>query len=927
MFNKQTITWNALMLAIVVILISTFNGLMFKPIAKASSSPNHVTNGGFETDFWEDSSWAIEHTPDEVDIHHFAYADDPWIRADEGEHALNFWIRDTATGSQSFILKQATSELRAGIYELTVRAMGGSNEEAGAIQLFAEDETTSAVTTTGYNEWQTITLPLEVDEQSTIEVGAVITGTSSAWGYLDQFSLTLVEEPGGNDVISDPVEADIFVERVDGIPDDFMKGVDISSIIALEQSGVTFYDDHGNVQDIFQTLQEAGVNYIRIRIWNDPYDSNGNGYGGGNNDLEKAIEIGKRATKNGMRVLANFHYSDFWADPAKQKPPKAWETLSFEDKKQALYEFTKESVKTMLDEGLDIGMVQVGNETTNAFVGETNWEKMSELLNEGSRAVREVDETILVALHFTNPETPGRYETIAQRLYEYNVDYDVFASSYYPFWHGTLNNLTTVLSHVADTYDKLVMVAETSYTYTRQDGDGHANTAPSSGQTLNYPITVQGQGTAVRDVIEAVVNVGKSGIGVFYWEPAWIPVGPPESIEQNKQLWERDGSGWATSYAAAYDPEDAGEWYGGSAVDNQALFDFQGHPLPSLHVFNYVETGTISPVKIDEIKDVYLTAFVGEAVTLPETVEVRFNNGTTGTMNVMWDGEALEEALASGAGSYVIEGIVEEGSAVRAHLQIVQQNYVRNPSFEENDRSMWIISYENGTSPHTNYQNKPSDAKTGDYSLHFYSPEAVDFTVKQTITDLEPGYYTLSMFIQGGDAHDSDMFLFAETSSERFKTSTSVNGWVNWRNPEITEILILNGTITIEAKIQANGGAWGTLYDFALYRIANVEEEELSPTKEPIRGKEPAKNNTDHDDNLNSTEEKEQQLPSPENKNDNRNPLKNKELLNQKNTDGKSPTDGKEGGLLPNTATNHFAYILVGLLLLLAGSTVLLLKK
>ncbi|TPE68049.1 glycosyl hydrolase 53 family protein [Halalkalibacterium halodurans] len=857
MFNKQTITWNALMLAIVVILISTFNGLMFKPIAKASSSPNHVTNGGFETDFWEDSSWAIEHTPDEVDIHHFAYADDPWIRADEGEHALNFWIRDTATGSQSFILKQATSELRVGIYELTVRAMGGSNEEAG-----------------------------------------------------------------GNDVISDPVEADIFVERVDGIPDDFMKGADISSIIALEQSGVTFYDDHGNVQDIFQTLQEAGVNYIRIRIWNDPYDSNGKGYGGGNNDLEKAIEIGKRATENGMRVLANFHYSDFWADPAKQKPPKAWETLSFEDKKQALYEFTKESVETMLDEGVDIGMVQVGNETTNAFVGETNWERMSELFNKGSRAVREVDETILVALHFTNPETPGRYETIAQRLNEYNVDYDVFASSYYPFWHGTLNNLTTVLSHVADTYDKLVMVAETSYTYTREDGDGHANTAPSSGQTLNYPITVQGQATAVRDVIEAVVNVGKSGIGVFYWEPAWIPVGPPENIEQNKQLWERDGSGWATSYAAAYDPEDAGEWYGGSAVDNQALFDFQGYPLPSLHVFNYVETGTISPVKIDEIKDVYLTSFVGEAVTLPETVEVRYNNGATGTMNVTWDGEALAEALASGAGSYVIEGIVEEGSAVRAYLQIVQQNYVRNPSFEENDRSMWNISYKNGTSPHTNYQNKPSDAKTGDYSLHFYSSEAVDFTVKQTITDLEPGYYTLSMFIQGGDAHDSDMFLFAETSSEQFKASTSVNGWVNWYNPEITEILILDGTITIGAKIQANGGAWGTLDDFALYRIGDVEEEELPPTKE-----EPAKNKTDHDDNRNSTEEKEQQLPSPENKNDNRNPLKNKELLNQKNTDGKSPTDGKQGGLLPNTATNHFSYILVGLLLLLGGSTVLLLKK
>ncbi|WP_299093566.1 glycosyl hydrolase 53 family protein [uncultured Metabacillus sp.] len=630
-------------------------------------------------------------------------------------------------------------------------------------------------------------------------------------------------QEGGRNV-SEPVEADIFVKRIDAISEEFIKGVDVSSILALEDSGVKFYNESGKKQDIFQTLSEAGVNYVRVRVWNDPYDAEGNGYGGGNNDLQKAIEIGKRATANGMKLLVDFHYSDFWADPAKQQAPKAWANSSFEDKKQALYTYTRESLQAMLNEGIDIGMVQVGNETTGGFVGETDWAKMSELFSAGSKAIREVDPTILVALHFTNPEKAGRYETIAETLHKNQVDYDVFASSYYPFWHGTLENLTSVLKNVADTYGKKVMVAETSYTYTEEDGDGHGNTAPKeTGQTLNYPITVQGQATAVRDVIEAVVNVGEAGIGVFYWEPAWIPVGPSNKMKQNMKKWEKDGSGWATSFAAEYDPEDAGHWYGGSAVDNQALFDFNGNPLPSLNVFKYVDTGADAPLKIDDVKDLSISRIAGEDITLPKNVTVIYNNGAEGTAAVTWDHDALQQAISSGVGSYVIEGVVEGSMVVKANLQINPKNDVANPSFEASDRSMWEITYKNGTYPHTSYQQKASDAKSGNYSLHFYSADAVDFQVEQTITGLEPGSYKLSMFLQGGDAGNSDMYLYASTGGKKYRVDTSVNGWVNWSHPEIGEILVLDGTVTIGASIKASAGAWGSLDDFALYRVRDVE--------------------------------------------------------------------------------------------------------
>ncbi len=113
-------------------------------------------------------------------------------------------------------------------------------------------------------------------------------------------------------------ESEIFIKPIDGISDDFIRGMDASIVLAEENSGVKYYNFEGEEQDVFMTMAQAGVNYIRLRVWNDPYDENGNGYGGGNNDLATAVELGKRATMYGMKVCIDFHYSDFWADPKRQ---------------------------------------------------------------------------------------------------------------------------------------------------------------------------------------------------------------------------------------------------------------------------------------------------------------------------------------------------------------------------------------------------------------------------------------------------------------------------------------------------------------------------------------------------------------------------------------------------------------------------------
>ena len=374
---------------------------------------------------------------------------------------------------------------------------------------------------------------------------------------------------------------------------DFYYGCDMSMLIAEENSGVVYYNEAGVKQDALLTLAENGVNLIRIRVWNDPYDENGNGYGGGNCDTDNAIAIGKRATQYGMSCMIDYHFSDFWSDPSKQMCPKAWEDLNITEKTDAIYKYTKDSLGKILAAGVNVSIVQVGNETTSGMAGETDWKNISALMNSASKAIRELSDKygkdIEIAVHFTNPEKSGRYEWFAKTLNTYKVDYDIFVSSYYPFWHGTLDNLQKVLKNVADKYDKKVMVGEISYAYTYADGDGHKNTIyEGAWGEFNYEVSEEGQIQAVKDCVETLMKIGDKAVGVCYWEPAWIPV-PNNTGLTRSQLWEKYGSGWASSYASDYDPKDAGQYYGGSAWDNQAWFDFNGKPLSSINTYEIIK--------------------------------------------------------------------------------------------------------------------------------------------------------------------------------------------------------------------------------------------------------------------------------------------------------------------------------------------------
>ena len=249
----------------------------------------------------------------------------------------------------------------------------------------------------------------------------------------------------------------------------FVKGMDVSMIKELEGYGAAYYLD-GRKGDLFEILSRCGVNMIRLRIWQDPYDENGNPYGGGMNDLQTTMELAERAVRNGMSYLLDFHYSDFWADPAKQVKPKAWRGLCGEKLETAVYLHTVNTLKAMKNEGFVPAMVQVGNEITNGLLWPDGHidhrEEMAALLQAGMKGVREICPDTRIMLHLDFGTDNSMYRNWFDKIQPFRLDFDVIGMSYYPHWNGSIQLLLDNMNDVSKRYDKDIIIAETSIGYT-----------------------------------------------------------------------------------------------------------------------------------------------------------------------------------------------------------------------------------------------------------------------------------------------------------------------------------------------------------------------------------------------------------------------------------------------------------------------------
>ena len=360
----------------------------------------------------------------------------------------------------------------------------------------------------------------------------------------------------------------------------FVKGMDLSTLLEMERCGAKYFDQ-GKEMDILDIMKSYDVDTIRLRLWNDPKSETGEPYGAGNNDLAETLAIGKRVSDAGFGVLLNFHYSDFWADPGKQIKPKAWASYGVEELEKAVYDFTKESLTAVLDAGVNVTMIQVGNELSNGLLWPEgkmpNYDNIAKFVSAGIRACREIKADIPLMIHLDNGGKNELYRDWFDHYVERGEDFDYIGLSYYPFWHGSLQSLEDNMNDIAVRYGKELIVAEVSMGYTMEDYKSYEKLEDSERKSyatrqelvdkIEYPMTVQGQVDFTKDFLNRVAHVADDkGCGFFWWEPAWIPV---------------PGSGWATPASLKYmnDPGPCGnEWA------NQALFDYKGNALPTLEV-------------------------------------------------------------------------------------------------------------------------------------------------------------------------------------------------------------------------------------------------------------------------------------------------------------------------------------------------------
>lgn len=870
------------------------------------------------------------------------------------EHYGGAYYITTETGniSSTLTVTQTVANVAAGNYQAGVAIVGtgtpGSDDYSpNALTLTVKNNTSGSeksvpLVTNGWDNWDNVvkTEALEAGEGDELVVTISGTLTGKDWYGLKNVTLVNLDDENNNDDNNNDddnndddtdtaVDAPISVEKVKGLSEDFIHGVDLSTHLSQLQSGVKYYDENGTEADLFDILADAGVNYVRLRVWNCPFrlDDNGdytyveadgktehsasevvdeNGvqnevgfteyfladgtkvyrksYGAGICDVATAAVIGKMATDHNMKVLIDFHYSDFWADPNKRSVPKEWDGLNPEEKGEALYRYTKESLETLLDAGVNVGMVQIGNEMNNGLAGEKTYDNVHALLRKGSQAIREVsaekNHEILIAVHFTNPNEETTQLNRAWELEQAGVDYDVFGTSYYPYWHGDAKKaLTENLGRIAETYDKKVMVCEVAYLWTTEDGDGYGNMASGSDsdKTYKYPISVEGQATAIRDTIAAVSAIGENGLGTFYWEPAWVPVNgnkydpnaadAAEIFAQNVIKWKVYGSGWASIYADDYDYEIKDE-ENGCAWDNQTLFDFNGKALPSLKVYKYVYTGADGPTIVSSVDSVSCEMQYGEEPKLPQTVTVNLNNGTTVSAPVTWDAEQTAALKTADFGEHTVSGTVgafsylddRNGEAVEVaagtwkatcNVKITGHNYVFNGGFEEGEAgdkeshaAGWKLTVYGDMAESPRAEPGTENAKNGDWFYQGWQDKAgavLDFAIDQDIArdNLPNGEYMLFAYYQGTGVDETlpQATLYAVLT---YKDGTSKtlsapiefhNVWKDYYQAKVRDIFIDDSVASVQVGTRlacswAGSGSWVTVDDISLMKMKDLEPED-----------------------------------------------------------------------------------------------------
>jgi arabinogalactan endo-1,4-beta-galactosidase len=340
------------------------------------------------------------------------------------------------------------------------------------------------------------------------------------------------------------------------IPD---RGADLSFEPQEEAAGAHFTDD-GVRGSALSILNRHGLNYVRLRLWVNPPP--------GYSNLASDLRMARRIEAAGDKLYLDIHYSDFWADPQHQDIPAAWQGQDLMQLSQTVQSYTQQVISAFAAQHTPVDMVSIGNEIRNGMLwpagqvdwtANTGWDSLATLLKAGvagARAGNPRGHQLLVMLHFDQGGDNADSVTFYNNLVTRGVPFDVIGLSYYPFFHGTLTQMRANVDALAGQFGKPIVIAESQYPWTLAGGDSTGNFVWQASQVSGgYPASPRGQLSFYNDLLSILAQVpNHQGIGLFYWEPEWIP-----------------GVGWEPG--------------AGTPNDNLTLFSFTGQALPSVGLF------------------------------------------------------------------------------------------------------------------------------------------------------------------------------------------------------------------------------------------------------------------------------------------------------------------------------------------------------
>jgi len=343
----------------------------------------------------------------------------------------------------------------------------------------------------------------------------------------------------------------------------FVKGADISFLEQVEDSGGV-YTENGRQRELLDILEDHGFNLVRLRIWHSPAD--------GYCDLESTLRMADRAKQKGLGLLLDIHYSDTWADPGRQNKPESWRGVAGDALADSVRSYTGEVMAALKARGALPDMVQIGNEVICGLLWDdgrvcgpydapAHWEMLGKLIAAAVSGVRDgvgSADSVEIMIHIDRGGDNRGCRWFFDGLLAQGIDFDLIGLSFYPWWHGTLDDLQSNLADLALRYGRDIVVVETAYPWTLGWHDDEHNVVGLPGQLHpGYAATVEGQRAFLTDLMNTVAAAREDrGRGVCYWAPDWISA-------------PRKGSAW----------------------ENMTLFDFAGEVLHSIEAFDSTYAG------------------------------------------------------------------------------------------------------------------------------------------------------------------------------------------------------------------------------------------------------------------------------------------------------------------------------------------------